>query len=171
MPQQIVSHTPVYVWIILGLLVVRGVAASRDRVVSRRSLFILPAVMLALGVSSVAGHLEDGGMLAATWLVAMAAGAALAWRWSGGQVAGVDRAARTVHLRGSWTPLALMMTVFAVKYAVGAALGLQPALAHNTGFAMAACALFGLCNGVFNGRLLRCIAAWHGAPAPVARAA
>jgi len=171
MLQQIVSHTPTYVWIILGFLVVRGVAASRDRVVSRRSLFIMPAVMLALGVTGVAGRFDGGGMLAATWLAAMAAGAALAWRWSGDQVAGVDRAAGSVHLRGSWTPLALMMTVFAGKYAVGVALGLQPALAHNTGFALAACALFGLCNGVFNGRLLRCIAAWHTFAAPVARAA
>lgn len=171
MLQQIVSHTPVYVWAILGFLVVRGVAASRDRVVTYRSLFIMPAVMLALGLTSVAGRFDGGGLLAVAWLAAMVAGAALAWRLSGRQVAAADRAARTVHLRGSWTPLALMMAVFAGKYAVGAALGMNPALAHNTGFALAACLLFGLCNGVFNGRLLRCIAECHGAGVPEARAA
>jgi hypothetical protein len=171
MLQQIVSHTPVYVWAILAFLVVRGVAASRSRVVSYRSLFILPAVMLALGLSGIAWRAGGSALLAATWLAAMAAGAALAWRMSGGQVAAVDRTARTVRLRGSWTPLALMMTVFLGKYAVAAALGMQPALAHNTGFAVASCALFGLCNGLFNGRLLRCVAAYRGEAAPVARAA
>lgn len=171
MLQQIISHTPIYVWIILAFLVVRGVAASRGRVVSYRSLFIVPAVMLALGLTSLVGRFDGGAMLAVTWLAAMVAGAALAWRWSGNQVAAVDRAARTVHLRGSWTPLALMMAVFIGKYMVGVALGMQPALAHSSGFALTACALFGLCNGVFTGRLLRCLADYQGVVAPVARAA
>lgn len=170
MPQQILSHTPIYVWIILGFLVVRGVAASRGRVVSYRSLFILPAVMLALGLSSVAGRL-GGGLPAVAWLAAMAAGAALAWRLSGKQVVMVDRAARTVQLRGSWTPLALMMAVFVGRYVVAAATGVNPALAHDTGFALAACALFGAFNGVFIGRLLRCVADYHGGATLVARAA
>lgn len=171
MLQQIVGHTPVYVWAILGFLVFRGVAASRDRAASYRSLFIVPAVMLALGLTSVAGRFHDSATPAVTWLAAMAAGTALAWLLSGGQVAGVDRAARTVQLRGSWVPLALMMAVFAGKYAVGAATAMQPALAHDAGFTIASCAFFGLCNGVFIGRLLRCIAAYHALPVAVARAA
>lgn len=171
MLQQIVSHTPVYVWAILGFLVFRGVAASRTRVVTYRSLFIMPVVMLVLALTSLMGRFEGGALLAGAWCAAMAAGAALAWRFSDGQVAGVDRAAGTVQLRGSWSPLALMMAVFLGKYVVGAALGMNPALAHHTGFALAACVLFGLCNGVFNGRLLRCIAAYTAAGVPVPRAA
>jgi hypothetical protein len=171
MLQQIASHTPVYVWAILGLIAVRGIAASRGRAVSYRSLFIVPAVMLALGLTSVAGRSQDGAVLAVAWLAAMAAGMALAWRWSGGQVAAVDRAARTVRLRGSWMPLVLMMAVFIGKYAVAAATGMEPALARNTAFAVASCTFFGLCNGVFMGRLLRCIAAFHAFAAPQARAA
>jgi hypothetical protein len=171
MLQQIVSHTPVYVWAILGLIAVRGVAASRERAAPYRSLFIMPAVMLALGLSSVAGRPQVGAVLAVAWLAAMAAGAALAWRWSGGQVAAVDRAARTVRLRGSWMPLALMMAVFVGKYAAAAATGMQPALAHNAAFAVASCTYFGLCNGVFIGRLLRCVAAFHPVAVREARAA
>ena len=171
MLQQIVSHTPVYVWAILGFLVVRGVAASRTRVVTYRSLFIMPAVMVALALTSIMGRFDGGAMLAGVWLAAMVAGAALAWRWSDGQVAGVDRAAGTVQLRGSWSPLALMMAVFVGKYVVGAAMAMNPGLAHHAGFAMTACALFGLCNGVFNGRLLRCIAAYSGTVAPAVQAA
>lgn len=163
MLQQIVSHTPVYVWAILAFLIVRGVASSRDRVVSYRSLYIMPAVMLVLGLTSIAGRFDGGATVLAAWLAAMAAGTALAWRLSDGQLAGVDRAARTVQLRGSWTPLALMLVVFLGKYVVAAAMGMRPALAHDADFAMAACALFGLCNGVFNGRLLRCITTYHGA--------
>lgn len=171
MLQQIVSHTPVYVWAILGILAVRGVTASRERAASYRSLFIMPAVMLALGLTSVAGRSQDGAALAVAWLAAMAVGAALAWRWSGGQVAAVDRAARTVRLRGSWTPLALMMAIFIGKYAVAAATGMQPALAQDAAFAVGSCTFFGLCNGVFIGRLLRCVAAFHTVAVLEARAA
>jgi hypothetical protein len=171
MLQQIISHTPAYVWAILGFLAYRGVAASRDRVVTYRSLFVMPAVMLGLAYMSVAGRFGDSDLPAIAWLVMMAAGAALGWSMSRKQVIGVDRAAETLQLRGSWAPLALMMAVFVCKYVVGVALATQPALAGNQGFAMAACAVFGLFNGVFNGRLLRCMAAWHAAAAPVARAA
>lgn len=171
MLQQIISHTPAYVWAILGFLAYRGVSASRDRVVTYRSLFIMPAVMLGLAYMSVSGRFGDSDLSAAAWLAAMVAGAALGWGTSARQVIGVDRAAETVHVRGSWTPLALMMAVFACKYVVGAALATQPALAQNPVFAVIACAVFGVFNGVFNGRLLRCMAAWHAAAAPVARAA
>ncbi len=171
MLQQIVSHTPAYVWAILAFLAVRGVAASRERVATYRSLFIMPAVMLGLALASVAGRFDGGAVLALAWLAAMATGAALAWRLAGGQVMAVDRAAGTVRLRGSWTPLALMLAVFVARYAVAAAMAMRPALAQDAGFAIAACALFGLFSGIFMGRLLRCVAACRGGFAPVARAA
>ena len=53
MLQQIFSHTPLYVWAILGFLVYRGVLASRTREVTLRKLFIVPLVWRALDLPSL----------------------------------------------------------------------------------------------------------------------
>lgn len=156
---QILNHTPTYVWAILAFLLYRGVAASRDRVLSYRSAFIIPGVMLALGWQSVANGFGMETPAGAAWLLGMLAGAALAWLRSGPVT--VDRAAGTVMQRGSWMPLALMLAIFCSKYAVAVALSIAPALRGDLRFALPVCLGFGLFNGVFLGRLLRIVAAWN----------
>lgn len=177
MLQQILIHTPVYVWAILAFLIHRGVVASKNRVVRYRSVFIVPGIMLALGMNSVASGFGMGSTAGAAWLTGILAGAVLTWALTAGAVAShgtahvVDRAAGTVWQRGSWVPMALMMAVFCCKYVVGASLAMQPALRGDPRFAIPACLVFGLFNGIFIGRLLRTVAAWHNAPAKGAAAA
>lgn len=78
MIQHILTQTPVYVWAILGFLLYRGVAASQERVVSYRSVFIVPGIMLVLGVDSTARGFGLETPAGAAWAVGLLAGAALA---------------------------------------------------------------------------------------------
>lgn len=158
MLQQIASHTPTYVWAILGFLVYRGVAAARDRNVAVREVFILPAVMLALGLQSTANGFGLGSPAGAAGLAGLAAGTAMMWRHAGAGFA-LDRTAATVQLRGSWLPMALMMTIFVGKFAMAVALATRPALRDSLGFALPACATFGALSGAFMARPLRVAAA------------
>lgn len=164
MLQQIVSHTPTYVWAILGFLVYRGVAASRDRSVTVREVFILPAVMLALGLQSTANGFGLESPAGAAWLAGLAAGVAMMWRRAGEGFV-FERAAGMVRLRGSWLPMALMMTIFLGKFTVAVALSTQPALRGSLAFALPACAAFGALSGAFMARPLRVAAALRAAPA------
>jgi hypothetical protein len=159
MLQQIVSHTPVYVWAILAFLVYRGVAASADRVTSYRSLFIFPALMLALGLQSIASGFGLDGWPGASWLVGAVLGSWLAWTLSGEIAITADRAAGTILQRGSWLPLALMLTIFCSKYAVAVACAMHSELRQSQAFALPVCLLFGLFNGIFIGRAMRGVAA------------
>lgn len=168
MLQQIISHTPTYVWAILAFLIYRGVLACRDREVSLRSLFIIPAVMLYLSLQSLAARYDFNGMTAGLWLVGAAAGAALAWRLIDGSRIQVNRAAGTLLQRGSVVPLVLMLSIFVTKYAVAVLGAVQPALNHDASFIAAICVLFGLFNGVFLGRMARYLAAWQRQAAPLA---
>jgi hypothetical protein len=164
MLQQIVSHTPAYVWGILGFLVYRGVAASRERTVTVREVFILPVVMLALGLQSTANGFGLESPAGAAWLAGLAAGVAMMWRRAGKSFV-LDRAAGMVQLRGSWLPMALMMTIFVGKFAMAVALATQPALRGSLAFALPACALFGALSGAFMARPLRVAAALRTASA------
>lgn len=159
MLQQILIQTPVYVWAILAFLIYRGMVASKDRVVSYRSVFIIPAVMVALGLQSISRGFGLETLAGAAWLGGAMIGAGSAWTWTSRVT--VDRAAGVVRQRGSWLPLVLMMAIFCCKYAVAVTLAMQPALRGVLSFAIPACLAFGLFNGIFIGRLMRIVAAWN----------
>lgn len=159
MIQQIVSHTPVYVWALLGFLLYRGYLASRDREVSLLKLSVIPVVMLALSLSGISANGALGGGVWGVWAVGMLAGMALVWRLTSGDIA-VDRASGTIHQRGSWLPLALMVAIFFTKYTVAVVSAMHPELPHSLPFAVGVTALYGVFNGVFIGRLARYAGAW-----------
>jgi len=167
MIQQIVSHTPVYVWALLAFLLYRGYLASRDREVSLLKLSVIPVVMLALSLSGMSGSGALGSGVWGVWAVGVLAGTALVWRLGSGDIA-VDRAAGTIHQCGSWLPLALMVAIFFTKYTVAVVSAMHPELPHSLPFAIGVTTLYGVFNGVFIGRLGRYAAAWLRQPAAVA---
>ncbi|HEX8405819.1 MAG TPA: DUF6622 family protein [Duganella sp.] len=164
MIQQIISHTPVYVWALLAFLVYRGVLATDDREVAFGKLFIIPAVMVAISLAAIDGHGPLGAGVWGVWLTGLLAGAALTGLAGKGPVV-VNRGAGTVLQRGSWLPLTMMLTVFATKYAVAVMSAMHPGLQGQTMFVLAVSVLFGLFNGFFVGRLWRPVAAYARQPA------
>ena len=156
MIQQIISHTPVYVWALLAFLIYRGVLAASDRKVSLRKLFIIPAVMLVMSLVSIKGQ---GVLGAAVWLTGMLVTVLVSRTTDKGEIS-IDRAAGTVLQRGSWTPLVLMIAIFATKYTVAVMSAMHPELQSQMLFVVAVSGLFGVFNGVFVGRLLRYVAAY-----------
>lgn len=154
MLQQILIHTPAYVWAILAFLIYRGLSASADREVEFSKLFIIPAVMLLLSVQDLAGKFGLGGITLAAWAAGAMASAFLTWKLTDARLVLSEKAGR-VHLRGSWLPLALMMLVFSTKYVAAVLLALHPEARQNMLFIVFICSLFGVFNGMFFGRLAR----------------
>src|SRR5450830_1862119 len=157
MLQQIFSHTPLYVWAILGFLVYRGVLASRTREVTLRKLFIVPLVMLALSLTGVIGSFGLGGAAPLAWLVGAIAGAALAWTLVDARKIVAIPQRHSVQRPGSWVPLILMMSIFCMKYAVAVTLSIAPAYVHASGFSVPVCLAYGGFSGIFLGGLLRTV--------------
>jgi len=167
MIQQLISHTPLYVWALLAFLISRGYQASTDRETSLQRVAIIPLVMLGLSLSGMHtdGPLGDGVWL--VWGAGAAAAAALLWTLSSGAIT-VNRAAGTIVQRGSWMPLCLMLAIFVTKYTVAVLSALHPELPQSLPFAVGISLLYGLFNGLFIGRLARYAAAWLRTPAAVA---
>lgn len=159
MLQQIVVNTPVWVWPLLAFLIYRGFVASVEREVPLRSVFILPLVMLGLSLQDVLVKFSASGLL--SWCMGFMLGLAASWQLFDRSAVVAHPERRALRLRGSWLPLVLMMAIFATKYAVGAALAIQPTLQQQTHFAAAVCVLYGLFSGVFIGQLLRMLAIYR----------
>lgn len=167
MIQQIISHTPSYVWGLLAFLIYRGWLASQDRATSLLKVALIPLVMLGLAVSGIRGNGPLGEMVWALWAAGAAVSGVLIWTLSTAEIR-VDRAAGTILQRGSWMPLGLMLAIFATKYSVAVLSALHPELAHSLLFSAAITVLYGLFNGLFLGRLARYAAAWVRQPAALA---
>lgn len=157
---QILTHTPLYVWAILALLVYRGVIAMRDRDMAIRKLFIIPAIMLALSLQDIVAKFGGGMLALCAWGGAAVLVTLLACRYgSAGASAGATPGTLRVH--GSAVPLLMMMLIFLTKYATAVTLATHPAAGQDAPFAALACALFGVGNGYFLGRLVRNVMVWR----------
>lgn len=168
MIQQIISHTPLYVWALLAFLIYRGVLACSDRETTVRNLFIIPVVMLALSLQDLTKRFPMDALHWTFWLAGAAAGAALAWNMMGGKRIVADRASGTVMQRGTPVLLILMLCIFASKYTVAVLMAMRPETQGSLQFAAIVCSLFGVFNGVLTGRLLRYVAAYLRQPAALA---
>jgi hypothetical protein len=161
---QILTHTPLYVWAILAFLVYRGTAAMRDRDVELRKLVIIPAAMLVLSLQDMNAKFGLGGLALGMWAFA-AAGMALLVGLAGTSRIEASGVPGCVRVRGSRLPLVMMMAVFFTKYVASVALVVVPQLRQETLVACAVCALFGVFNGWFIGRLVGDLASVRMLPA------
>ncbi len=169
---QIISHTPIYVWVILAALIYRGILASTDREMSFGKLLILPAIMPLLALQDIANKFGLSGLTLAAWGAGAALAGAVTWGLFANRISAGQNGKWLV--RGSWVPLGVMMAVFATKYAAAIMLAISPQLRHDTLAIAFLCALFGCFNGIFFGRLARDINGWQqlrGAATPALGAA
>lgn len=156
MLSQILIHTPLYVWAILAFLVWRGLAEMRERALPLRRLFIVPLAMLALALFDLAAKFGLDAVPVLAWMAACAASLSYVRAFGASRiVAGAQdgQVRGQVRLRGSRAPLCAMLGLFVVKYASSVLLAMQPELARSLPAAAAICAMFGLFNGWFLGRL------------------
>jgi hypothetical protein len=150
---QIFTHTPVWVWVLLAVLVAIGAQAMRPRIVPPRRLLITPAVFIVWGLIGLFAKPHFTAMLGVDWIVAAAFGAALGWSTTRLRGLRVDRASGRAHLPGSPVLLIRILLVFWVKFFMGVAMAINPGAA--IGLAPWDVAVSGLMAGYFLGWLLR----------------
>jgi hypothetical protein len=152
MIRGILEHTPVWVWVVFGAIVLLGLQQTRTRDVSIARATVLPVVMIVLSLSGVLGAFAHVPLAWAAWAV----GVGLTLTFAGKAVAarGASRSVQPGHLRipGSFVPIALILAVFITKYAAGVTLAINPSLATNTSVAVALSLVYGAFSGLFLAR-------------------
>ena len=150
----VLSHTPIWVWTLLALLISRGVAAMRPREVSPSRILIVPVVFLIWGLSGMFG--ADGlaiklALFVGAALLGLACGIGLA---SLPPAPRLSRATGLLAMPGSSVPLILIGLAFASKYVGAVALALNSDPTVHAEIAAALAAVGGLFAGLFWGRTL-----------------
>jgi len=156
MLQEILTHTPLWVWFILLFLISRGIKASQDRVMSLKSMVILPVFMLLWSLQGIFQHFGSQVPVIICWSVGCLLGLSLVL------VFGNKQAIRLlpdgqIQLRGSWKPMLLLLSLFSIKYVENVLVVINPALKTEIGFVIPTCLTYGLMNGFFLANLMRVI--------------
>lgn len=149
---EIMKRTPSWVFVLFFALLAVGYYQSKDRVISRGKVTILPVAMLIL---SFYGVLSAFGITLFA-VTAWSAGVGIAI-WLGLKtinMCGVSFTTKTnlFSVPGSWLPLCLMMAIFITKYAVGVILARKLPIAGELAFVGSISLVFGLFSGVFFAR-------------------
>lgn len=146
----ILTGAPVWVWPLLGLLVMLGLLSMRSRV-SRVWPFYLMPLLAILAVRAVGGlHVspELWGLFAAAYGM----GAVLGWRVQPRWINGRDET--RVALKGEALTLVMVLTVFVANFTAGTMKAVAPQVAEGTGFQFGFVLIVGLVSGLFLGRSL-----------------
>jgi hypothetical protein len=172
MAHSILSGTPTWVWFLLVLLLSLGLRQTLTQTATLRRITLMPAALVALSLYGTVTVFGDQPLALLVWAKAAAVSAYLVLRRPAATGTRFDLASQTFTLPGTWAPLALMMTIFCTKYAVGITNAINPGLLHSTTVALVVSAIYGLSSGMLIGRALRlwrlaaaADAAWHGQPA------
>lgn len=148
----IYRNTPGWAWAVLAALIVLGVRQSVARRLRPARVTALPLAFVALSLAGAASAFGPRSLTA--WALGLSAQAALvAWRGApaGARWLAADRA---FELPGSWLPLALLLGIFALRFAIAVLLARQPALRGDAAFASLAGAAYGVSSGIFVGRAM-----------------
>lgn len=144
------TSLPLWPFAILAGLVFLGYRQSRDRVIQPGTLAKVALAMLALSLYGVTAAFGAHVVPVLAW----AAGFAAAVFVAGPVFAprGLAREGQAVRVPGSWLPLGLMVGIFAAKFVLGYATGVDAHVVHEVWFIAAASAVFGLLSGAFAAR-------------------
>lgn len=152
---QIITRTPVWVWALLALLIWLGYQQTKSHTIGLRRVVIIPVILTGLSIYGTLSAFGISREVMLTWLASASLPVVFIMQLPLPADNRFDSQTRSLHVMGSWVPLALMMGIFANKYVVGATLGLHPEFAQNTNFALTFSALYGAFSGVFIGRAVR----------------
>jgi len=151
--RRVVANTPTWVYALFIALTGFGLSQTRKRSVSEVVLAATPLGMLGWSLYSVIAAF--GLPAAAVWaggaIIAVSIGLVLK------RPAGVRYVAqeKRFEIPGSWLPLGLILSVFAIRYLLAVAMGIDPSLRQSSEFIFVASLAYGLLGGLFPSRAAR----------------
>lgn len=151
---QVIVHTPFWVWGLLAFVTFMGLRQAFDQVLTTPRVIGIALGWTAFSVWGAANTFGFNPLVLLAWTSGLALSLA-ARHWliapRGVKALGDGRFA----VAGSLWPLLTIWTVFGVRYVTSVMMVLDPALKQNPTFDLAVPAIYGLLSGLFVGRALR----------------
>lgn len=142
------------VGLFIGIPCDNRVKSIKTHIVPLQKLFILPLIFSVLSISSFVTDLTPSGLSMGAWIVTSLIGAFIGWDFVKRLEIKVDKKQHLIEIQGTWSPLAIMLIIFASKYYFGYQLAVKPFLSEDVTFQLGMVSISGFCVGLLLGRLL-----------------
>lgn len=152
---QIIQGTPLRIWALFLGLVVLGVWQARTRTIGSLRAALQPGVFVVLSLAGVVSAFGTSGIAMAAWATGVFASVTFGPYLLPRLRASWQAASDSLRIAGSWLPLALIVSLFLVKYVAGVSLALHPQLVAERDFIVACSLAYGLFSGLFAARGLQ----------------
>lgn len=153
---SILKGTPWWVWMMLGLLLWRGIHSLKTHTVSLLRIFIIPLVFTGWSVWGFC-HRHPELWYFLLFILVILVGIVVGSLYLSSRPLHINYAKKEVTQRGSWLPLIISLLFFAVKYGLGLTAVLFPHWAAKGTWCLIDTVTSGLISGVAWGRCLSVI--------------
>src|ERR1051326_8732076 len=119
---RISQNTPLWVFALLGTLIIFGVLALRMRTIPVWRLLIAAVGLIGWGLISLAVKLSASPILVVDWFGTAAIGFVIAWLTTRLEGVRIGHSGGSVQVPGSALPLVRNLAIFAAKYCLTAAM-------------------------------------------------
>jgi hypothetical protein len=151
---QLLEMTPWWVYILLTYFLMLGVKASNPSVVSIKKLAVIPVFFLCWAFYNLVADLESRYLFIIPWLFALLIGSFFGYLQVKNWQIQVDVERKTISLPGSWSTLALCISIFAVRYVFEYVYATNPIAYKNSNLFCSDLIFSNLIIGMFWGRFL-----------------
>lgn len=148
----VISHAPVWVWVLLAALLLRGIKALQPRTMSLARLLLLPVAFLVWGGYALCVETGMSCIALLLGVVGLGVGSVIGW-WCWRATPALKATDEVGHVirAGSALPLCFILVAFISRYIMTAYLHMHPA-ALDSSWRMAGVGLWsGVVDGVFWG--------------------
>jgi hypothetical protein len=132
---SVLLKAPIWVWPLLAVLILLGVQSARPRTLSGAAVFVWPVMMTMLSVYGLVSTYRANRAAWESWLFGFVAAIAIDIIFGrGGGAVLYDAHTRRFEVPGSWMPLALILTLFCTRFAIGVANARFPQIVGTPAF-------------------------------------
>lgn len=141
---DILTHTPVWVWLLLAYLLYVGFKATRTHVLSLSKLFIMPVIFMGLKYTVVMSNSFF------VYIVYLLIGVGIGWMVAKKTPIQILKDLKSIQLPGNYSTLSILILFFIVEYIFGYLEASQPVIAAQ--YAIIEISLSALFSGFMLGK-------------------
>tara|TARA_R110000868_G_scaffold362686_1_gene624883 strand:+ start:24777 stop:25325 length:549 start_codon:yes stop_codon:yes gene_type:complete len=150
---EILTGTPIWIYVVFLYLLLIGVMSLRARVVKFYQICIMPIVFATLSMHTLAVAFGFTYLASGSWLGSVIIITILSWRLIMKLPIKVDREHLLIENPGNKITLIVVMIVFVAKYYLGYRMKADPTLVDDVVFKWVVLVVSGACTGLIFGYL------------------
>ncbi|TXR64456.1 hypothetical protein DM800_14680 [Bacillus sp. AY18-3] len=153
MIKEVLIRTPLWVWILLFILIKRGIAISQERPINLSKMFLVPVIFMMWGLEKIISKFPHLGYCLISYIIFIFSGILIGYLlYKKYQI--YFKQGTIIFRKKCYLPLIIILINFFVKYLLNVTLEVSSSFYDDIAFNVMYSAISGLSVGLFFGGIL-----------------